>query len=161
MSNFAQDRDLLTLEPNLFRDAGWATQRLAQGTATITGTTLTMTSDTPLDAAGVAPGNVIVVGGTAYEVLSRLAADQLVVSRLRGSAGDPAIPPSPTGGTPVAAAVYTFEPQIAEAHRQLLAWARVTQAAPEATPDPGVDPSAEAPEAWVRPDANPLPQPLV
>lgn len=116
---FASDRDLLVLEPNLFRDVGWVGQRLARGTGAIGGTTLTISgADVALDAARVGPGMVAVVNGVAYEVLARLSASALTISRPRLSAGDPAQPPTPVAG--VEAMIVTFGPQIGLVHQQLL-----------------------------------------
>ncbi len=39
---FALDRDLLALEPNLFRDAAWAGQRVVSGVGDVAGETLTL-----------------------------------------------------------------------------------------------------------------------
>ena len=51
---FAQDRDLLALDPNLFRDVAWSGQRLVSGVGNISGTTLTLTSqDVTLEAAAI------------------------------------------------------------------------------------------------------------
>lgn len=119
MSYFASDRDLLVYEPTLFRDVGWLGQRLVKGTGSVSGTTLTMSSqDVALDAAGVAAGNVAVVGGTAYEVLARVSGTALTISRLRDDASGAALPPSAASGQDVS--VPTFVPQIAVAHRQVL-----------------------------------------
>ena len=69
---FATDRDLLALEPNLFRDVGWVSQRLVVGTGSISGTTLTMSAqDVAFDGAGVGAGSVVVVDSAAYEVRAR------------------------------------------------------------------------------------------
>ena len=112
------DRDLLMLEPNLFRDLGWLGQRRFGGTGSIAGTTLTVSGDVALDDAGVSAGHVALVDETAYEVLERLSATELTVSRLRAEATGATIPPTPVSGKPVA--VYTFEPQVALARAQVL-----------------------------------------
>lgn len=119
MGYFASDRDLLVLEPNLFRDIGWSGQRLVKGTGSVSGSTLAMSSqDVGFDAAGVTTGHVVVVGGTSYEVLARLSGTELTISRLRDSAAGAGLPPS--AATAVEAAVTSFGPQIAAAHRQVL-----------------------------------------
>src|SRR5689334_13428715 len=90
---FATDRDLLLIEPNLFRDAGIAGQRLLKGTCDISGTTLTLTAqDVDLAAANIGPGHVALVDGTPYEVLTRLTSTTATVSRPRASTTDPAQP---------------------------------------------------------------------
>lgn len=126
MANFATDRDLLGLEPNLFRDVGWVGQRLTKGTGSVSGTTLTVTgADVALDAAGVGAGHVVTIAGAAYEVLERLSATQLTISRLRAGPGDATIPPS--AGASGEAVVHTFAPQIAAAHSQVLAVAGLAE----------------------------------
>ena len=121
---FASDRDLLTLEPNLLRDVGWAGQRLVRGTGGAAGTTLAMSSqDVGFDAAGVGAGNVVLVDGTAYEVIERTTPASLVISRL---------PASPASGVPVE--VMTFRPQIALVHAQTL---RMLGIDPESADAPG------------------------
>ncbi|MEK6701973.1 MAG: hypothetical protein AABZ53_06905 [Planctomycetota bacterium] len=123
MGTFAADRDLLVYEPNIFRDVGWVGQRLVKGTGTISGTTLTLSAqDVPFDAAGVTTGSVVTVAGTAYEVMSRLSATSLQISRLREDSpsgmSTAVITPSPA--TAQECIVMTFVPQLSSAHRQIL-----------------------------------------
>jgi hypothetical protein len=125
MANFAADRDLLVLEPNLFRDVGWVGQRLSRGTGTVAGTpptTLTIASpEVALDTAGVGgvgAGHVVVVAGVSYEVVARLSATQLTISRLRESMGAANIPATPI--TAVECSIVTFAPQIAMAHAEIV-----------------------------------------
>jgi hypothetical protein len=116
---FASDRDLLGLEPNLFRDVGWVSQRLAAGAASVSGTVLTLTAGEPdFEQAGVGEGDVALFDGAACEVLARLSAVQLSISRLRASPTGPALPPSP--GTNRAVVVSTFAPQIRTVEDQVL-----------------------------------------
>ncbi|TVQ61957.1 MAG: hypothetical protein EA378_05695 [Phycisphaerales bacterium] len=118
---FAKDRDLLALEPELFRDVVWVGQRPVRGSATISGTTLTMAlPDVAFDAAGVAPGQVVRIGGTSLEIIERLGTNTMTVSRLRASASDALITPTPVSSGQVAE-VVTFGPQLAIAHGQVLA----------------------------------------
>ena len=114
---WASDRDLLVLEPGLFRDVLWLGQRLWSGTASVSGTTLTV-AGTDLAALGVGAGHVVVVDGAGLEVLARPSATALTVSRPRSAATEAAIPPA--AGSGLAAAIATFRPQIAVAHRQVL-----------------------------------------
>jgi hypothetical protein len=132
---FATDRDLLVIEPNLFRDTGWIAQRLVYAQGTVAGTTLTLSSwdVTPGDA-GVAEGHVAIVGGVAYEVLGLLSDTQLRLSRLRASPTDPSIPPAPV--TDQRAEIHTFGPQIAQAHHQIL---RMLGLEPQLPNQPGPD----------------------
>lgn len=116
---FITDRDLLVLEPNLFRDAAWIGQRLSRGTGTVSGTTLTVSSpEVAFDAAGIDAGAVATVAGVSYEVAARLSGTQLQLSRLRDATTDAVIPPAPATG--VEATVVTFKPQIGTVHRQIL-----------------------------------------
>ncbi|MDQ7014743.1 MAG: hypothetical protein Q9O74_12760 [Planctomycetota bacterium] len=116
---FARDRDLLVLEPSLVRDIGWVGQRLVQGTGSIAGTTLTMTSqDVGFDDAGVDSGGVVVVGGVVYEVVAQLSASTLTISRMRGADDGAVLTPSPVTG--VGVEVPTFLPQLAMVHGQVL-----------------------------------------
>lgn len=116
---FASDRDLIVLEPNLLRDVAWVGQRLVKGDATISGTTLTLSNqDIEFDSAGIEAGHIVLVDGVAYEVLVRLSKLTLTVSRMRTDSGDAAIPPTPVG--PVPMAIYTFAPQLALVHNQVL-----------------------------------------
>lgn len=116
---FANDRDLLVFEPELFRDVGWVGQRLTLGQAGVSGTTLTATGLTAgFDVLGVGVGSVALVDGVPLEVVERLSSTTLTVSRVRGSVSDAAIPPSSV--TAGALEVFTFGPQIRTVHRQTL-----------------------------------------
>lgn len=141
----ARDRDVLVLEPNVFRDLAWAGQRLSRGSGSIAGTTLTIASpEVALDTAGIGAGHVAVVGGTPYEVVSRLSATQLSVSRLRERATDAAIPP--TGVTSQETTITTFRPQIALVESQVL---RMAGFEPDGSEGPG-----RLPASAVRVDAE-------
>ena len=127
---FARDRELLVIEPSLVRDVGWAGQKLVSGTGDVSGTTLTMTAqDVGFDVAGVGSGFVVVVGGVVYEVLARLGASSLTISRMRGSETGATLPPSPVSGAAVE--VMSYGPQIGVIHEQLLMMV-------------GIDPQAQA-----------------
>lgn len=120
---FAQDRDLLVLEPNLFRDVGWLAQRLVKGTGDIAGGTLALVAqDVTFEAAGVEGGHVVLVGpageATAYEILERLSATEIAISRPRENLAAPAIAPAPTSNAAVE--IWTLRPQIALAHDQAM-----------------------------------------
>lgn len=116
---FISDRDLLLLEPNLFRDASWAGQLLVSGTGDVSGTTLTLsTYDVDFDGARVDAGYVVLVDGTPYEVIAKLTATTATISRLREDTGDSALTPSPVTSKPVS--VMTFRPQASIAHAQVL-----------------------------------------
>jgi len=116
---FANDRDLLVLEPNLVRDVGWVGQRLVKGTGDVAGTTLTMTSqDVGFELVEIGAGHVVVVGGVAYEVIARISNTQLTISRLRASEDGTVLVPSPVSGAAVE--VPSFGPQQAMVHGQVL-----------------------------------------
>jgi len=115
MSNFCQDRDLLSIEPELFAD-GNPCQTLASGTnGVIAGTTFSSTGSN-FEAAGARAGMVLHVGGDSpetaktYEIVSVDSATQLTVSRLRADDDDD--PLAPTTGTEMGFSVRTFAPQI-------------------------------------------------
>lgn len=117
---FSTDRDLLALEPNLFRDVAWSAQtRLSASDASIASTTLTSASSN-FTGARIAPGMVALVNDAPLEVLSVESDTTLTISRLRDTIVDDPIPPLPvaSGG---ALRIATFGPQRAIVHRQLLA----------------------------------------
>lgn len=152
MANFATDRDLLVLEPNLFRDVGWVGQRLSRGSGTIAGTTLTIASpEVALDAAGVGAegaGHVVVAAGVSYEVVTRLSATQLTISRLRESIASDIIPPTPAA-TSVECTIATFAPQIAMAHAEIVRLAGVEAAGSAAAGVGAIDETTILKEAGV------------
>jgi len=128
---FSSDRDLLVYEPGLFGEVGWASQRLVAGTGSISGTTLTMSSqDNGFDEAGATSGHVVVVDDRPCEVVSRTSASVLEVSQLRVDPEDPAIPPPPA--TAAAVRLTTFAPQMGLAHRQLLTMLGIGEAGSDA-----------------------------
>lgn len=113
---FASDRHLVLLEPNLFSDVAFFGQRLVPPSGcSVSGTTLTI-SGVDLAALGVAAGSVVLLDGVPLEVIERLNATQLTVSRLRAAASEATITP-PAGSS---ASIFTFRHQIAAAHEQLL-----------------------------------------
>ncbi len=115
---FAVDRDLLVLEPNLFRDVVFDAQVLATASdALVAGTVLTSTGS-DFVSAGVEAGTVAVVDGVSLEVVARLSALSLSLSRLR-SDGEGALLP-PAAGSALSLRVSTFGPQIAEAETRVL-----------------------------------------
>ncbi len=126
---FTADRDLLTLEPNVFRDAGWVGQRLLTASGSASGTTLTITSGS-YTAAGIAPGHVLIYDAIPLEVLAVTSATAATVSILRARPTDPAIPPPALGAKSVVC--WTFRPQIALVHTQIL---RMLGIDPDAPPE--------------------------
>lgn len=115
---FANDRDLLALEPNVFADAAWAGQTLVEvDDGVVSGLTLS-SATADFEAAGVDTGRVALVNGVALEVLERVGAGALLVSLVRAAPGDPPIPPRPT--TDAAVRVSTFAPQVRVAHEEVM-----------------------------------------
>lgn len=117
---FSTDRDLLTLEPNLFRDVAWSAQtRLTASDASLTSTTLTSASSN-FAAAKIAPGMVALVNDAPLEIVSVDSDTTLTISRLRDAADDDPIPALPVASGGVLR-IATFGPQREIIHRQLLA----------------------------------------
>ncbi len=115
---FVTDRDLMVLEPNVFRDIVFEAQTLATASdGAVSGTTLT-SAGSDFASAGVETGAVAVVDGVALEVVERLSATSLSVSRLRADASGALVPP--TAGTDLSVRVSTFGQQIAESEARAL-----------------------------------------
>lgn len=116
---FSTDRDLLALEPNLFRDIAWsALTRLTATDASTASTTLTSASS-DFTAARIAPGMIALVDDAPLEVNEVLSATQLTVSRLRDSIDDE--PVAPLAMSDASLRIASFGPQREIIHRQLLA----------------------------------------
>jgi hypothetical protein len=84
--------------------------------------------DNDFAAAAVGAGFVAVVDGTAYEILARLSANSVALSRPRPAAADPTLPPTPAADKPVE--VWTFRPQLALAHSAILRMLGIDDADP-------------------------------
>lgn len=116
--SFATDRDLLALEPALFREVVWSSQKLAEAAGvTVAGSTLTAPG-ADFVGAGVGEGHVALVNGVAHEVVARQSATALTVSRLREEPSGPPVPPAPASGATLV--VATFAPQIRIVHEQVM-----------------------------------------
>ncbi len=116
---FAQDRDMLAIEPHAFTDALWAGRRLASGTAGVTGTTLTTTSaTTDFIEAQAEAGQVVVFNGVPLEVIEVTSATVVEVSRVRALLDDDPLPPAGLGSASFT--LVSFAPQLAIVHRQLM-----------------------------------------
>jgi hypothetical protein len=113
----ADDRDLIVYEPTLARDLGFLNQRVAEGTASLSGLVLTLPGMDAV-ALGIGPGWIVDAEWATLEVTARLSATALEVSRLRARRTDAAIP----AGTSAAftARVVTARPQIAAAEGRVL-----------------------------------------
>ncbi|MCX5688990.1 MAG: hypothetical protein NTV94_04250 [Planctomycetota bacterium] len=114
---FATDRDLLVLEPMLFHDVRWPSQRVVRGRCMVVQTALALESlDISFEDGQVDAGGVIVVGATPLEVVRRLDAKKLLVSRVRPIDR----PPIPVGSIVDECLVTTFAAQLDQVHRTML-----------------------------------------
>lgn len=115
---FAKDRDLLALEPALFRDVAWAAlRRVSASDAQVSGFALSSASS-DFGAAGVDAGAVALVDGAPLEVVEREDAQTLTVSLLRASAGDPLI--RPPSSAQASLSVMSFAPQLEAMHAEVM-----------------------------------------
>lgn len=116
--NFSTDRDLLGIEPNVFRDVPFVSQqRLRVTDGAISGTTLS-SATADFVAAQVEAGGVVLAAGLPLEVMSRQDANTLTVSLLRVKLADAAIPPG--DATDLELIARTLAPQAALVHDTLL-----------------------------------------
>lgn len=129
---FATDRDLLVLEPMLFRDVGWSAQTLIDVTDAAVVSTAASSASSDFNIAGVRAGMIAVIEGVPVEVLAVVSSTALSVSRLRATGDDNAIPPAP--GTGLTMAIATFAPQIEWVHAQTLRSLGIEPADPSAVP---------------------------
>lgn len=96
---FCNDTDLLYWEPDVARDAAFASQTLATGTGDLAGTAFTRTAGASFLTQQVAPGQVLVLSGTAvgcYVITDVPNSTQLAISVLHNemfpTTGSPASP---------------------------------------------------------------------
>lgn len=118
---FATDRDLIILEPRLYFDVLWTAQRLVEsasgGAINTAGDTLTITAGNLINL-GIGKGMIAIVAGTPLEVIERIDATTLRISRLRAAESDAIIPAAQ--GSSLKVTIHTFRPQIGFVHDQLL-----------------------------------------
>jgi len=113
---FCSDIDLLHWEPNIFRDAAFASQLLLAGTGDLSGTTFTA-AGAPLIDAHIAADQVIVLSGAlagSYPILSVDSASQLTLSVMYDGLFPDSGPATPTPAGSAAGlsfAIRTFFPQ--------------------------------------------------
>src|SRR5690606_30545276 len=113
---FAHDRDLLAIEPHLFRDVAWLAQRRSAGEATTSSGEVTISSfDVNLEDGQVEAGMVMLVDSVAWEITERLTATTATLSRLRAEPADDPILPHDFSSRPYT--IHSMLPQIALAHR--------------------------------------------
>ena len=129
---FTQDRNLLTLEPSLFRDCSWLAQQLGRGEARLeSGHAIFESGSINRDAAQ--PGMVLLVGRAPLEITQIIDEHDVVVSLLRPSLDADPIPPADRSAAP--AVCTTFTPQIALMHAQILAMLGLAPAGSPPAPD--------------------------
>lgn len=116
----AHDRDLLLLEPNLFRDIQPASQTLLIGTCDVDEYTATLTeSSASFTTAAIAPGFVALIDAIPYEVIAVTSPITITISRLRKDVTQTILLlPAQKTGLPIA--IVSFAPQLAAAHDALL-----------------------------------------
>ncbi len=117
MANECKDRDLLTIEPDVFTGGGFDSQQPAGGTdGAVSGTTFTSAS-ADFTAANIQVGMVLCIystvpaEGRCYEIISVDSATSLTVSVLRADRDADAV--APPAGTELKYYINTFAPQIA------------------------------------------------
>jgi hypothetical protein len=124
---FCSDVQLLNWEPNIFRDAAFASQTLLSGTGTLSGTTFTIASGSFADA-GVAADHVITLGGDAdgcYRVVSIDSPTAITLSVINETdEADDAYPLSAAGS--LSFTIRTFWPQRAIVSELIASAADVT-----------------------------------
>jgi len=114
----ATDRDLLVLEPNLFRDVKFSGQVLVSASdGSVSGTTLSSISS-DFVAQQIAVGEIVLVEQVPVEIIDVLSLHALTVSRLRGDINGNPIPPGP--GFSLNIEIVSFLPQISIVHQLLL-----------------------------------------
>jgi len=111
----ATDRDLLILEPNVFRDAAFDSQTPLRATDGALASGVLTSASSDFVAAGAAAGSVVLAGGLPLVVTTVNSAASLDVALVRADGGSPAPPPD---GTDLAVRLSTFGPQIDESSRR-------------------------------------------
>lgn len=135
MTSFAQDRDILVMEPSVFTRAAFVGQRVTRGEATVSGTTLTASSSQPaLNASGVPAGAVVLFADAALEVVSVDGPAAMTVSRTRVSGAAEALAPA-VDGSAAGFEVVTFGPLLSVVHGELLRRLGVDSAAAVLAPE--------------------------
>jgi hypothetical protein len=119
---FATDRDLLIYEPTLLNDIHWAGQQTISndgGVMVTGGTVLTLPSGHDFAEAGVQAADTLLLNSIPVEVVSIDADNIATVSRLRDSTDDDPLGLL-DGEVGVQVRGWTFRPQLAAVHEQLL-----------------------------------------
>lgn len=148
---FCTDTDLLHWEPNIFRDAAFASQLLLAGSGDLNGMAFTI-SGASLSAAHIAANQVIALGGTisgSYPIVSVDSETQLTLSVLYDGLypDSGAAVPTPVGsGSAIPFSIRTFFPQ-----RRLVSQLLLRSAGIGDEVDPEVDAVVTNAEALRRP----------
>jgi hypothetical protein len=119
---FARDRDLWALEPNLFTDVRFTSQRTLDGASIAIGgdgLSLALLAGTLTDARVVVGSVLDVVGVGLVEVAAITSDASATVSKLRADRDGPAVPVVSSAWTGTVSG-WTFAPQIGSVHRRLL-----------------------------------------
>ena len=132
---FAMDRDLLVIEPGLFREVLWNGQRLLSGTGDLSGTTLTLTGGSFTDG-GIAAGHVVLIDSVPMEVVSVQSATDATVSIMRNDVQSNVVPGKDVTGAVVE--VFSFGPQVGIVHRQIMSMIGIDMDDPEGLGDAAV-----------------------
>lgn len=111
------DRDLLVLEPGLFRDISFLGQQTFRGQVSLASGVLTAVTGSFADSQ-VEAGHIVLVDDRPLEILERTGSTTALISLPRASVDSPAIIPPDFSAR--AAVITTFAPQIALIHAQML-----------------------------------------
>ena len=114
---FITDRDLLALQPSLFREVSYLSQTLLRATLAVASGQLTISGGAAFPAS-VHVGHVALVGDRAMEITAITSSTSLAVSLTRAEPDGSVIAPPAIADTP--GSIATFGPQIGIIHHQLL-----------------------------------------
>ncbi|HEY7117736.1 MAG TPA: hypothetical protein VH475_14200 [Tepidisphaeraceae bacterium] len=120
---FCNDVDLLYWEPDVMRDAAFASQTLNSGTGDLAGTAFTKTAGAAFDTQAVAAGQVLVLSGTAegcYVITGVTSASALAVSVLYDELFPESGSPPASIGAPASAMGATFAVRTFWAQRRVV-----------------------------------------
>jgi hypothetical protein len=115
------DRDLLILEPRLFNDLGWLSQRLHRATnATMQSGGVGITDASgPFAGLGIGAGHILLINELPVEIAEITSATEATISLIRANPADAPIPARNLSGT-VTIECFTFAPQIAIVHERII-----------------------------------------
>lgn len=116
---FAKERDMLAINPALCAEVAFASTKRLEGAGNLAGSVVTLLNGLDATAAGLTPGQIMIVAGVAMEIVAVPSATQVRVSRLRGRESDAEIPPGIASG-PVVVTSPGYGPALVAGHRRLL-----------------------------------------